>query len=115
MSRKIEGDWRVEYDNCSDDDGGFDEWWTVTNGEMSFRSYDKSAAEWLLKCIHGRATAKVDREVLIRFITWVRNHWALNAAASNAEIVEYFLTYKSPLIRDNKETLENKGGGNGTN
>ncbi|TXH49894.1 MAG: hypothetical protein E6Q97_21585 [Desulfurellales bacterium] len=110
MSRKIEGDWRVEYDNCSDDDGGFDEWWTVTNGEMSFRSYDKSAAEWLLKCIHGRATAKVDRGVLIRFLMWAwANSYMQHSYKSGLDAED-----NAGIIADKfLSTQENKGGGNG--
>ncbi len=40
--------WRIEYENdVGPDDGGFWEWWTVTNDERSFKADSKADAEWL--------------------------------------------------------------------
>lgn len=37
--------WRIEYDNQGN--GGFVEWWNVTDGDKCFRSYDEDLAKWL--------------------------------------------------------------------
>ena len=46
--------WRIEYDNdTGSDDGGFYEWWNVTDGNRSFRCETKDNAEWLLARLTG--------------------------------------------------------------
>ena len=41
-------EWRIEYDNdTGPNDGGFWEWWTVTNGHTSFRADTAEDAETL--------------------------------------------------------------------
>lgn len=45
--------WTIEYDNdTGPNDGGFWEWWTVTNGEKSFKSDDKGDAKWLAEVLN---------------------------------------------------------------
>lgn len=39
--------WTVQYDNDAGPDGGFAEWWTVTNGEKSFTAHSEADAKWL--------------------------------------------------------------------
>ena len=40
--------WTIEYDNdTGDDDGGFWEWWTVTDGNRSFKCDSEADAKWL--------------------------------------------------------------------
>lgn len=40
--------WRIEHDNDAGNDGGFWEWWDVTDGDRSFRvSSSEADAEWL--------------------------------------------------------------------
>lgn len=40
--------WRIEYENdVGPDDGGFWEWWTVTDGEKSFKCDKEEDAKWL--------------------------------------------------------------------
>lgn len=44
--------WRIEYDNdTGPDDGGYREWWTVTNDEKSFKCDSIEDAEWLLSIL----------------------------------------------------------------
>ena len=41
-------EWKIEYDNDTGPmDDYFEEWWSVTNGDKSFRSYDEECATWL--------------------------------------------------------------------
>lgn len=43
------GTWRIEYDNdTGPDDGYFHQWWTVTNGEVSFKCDAEKDAKLLL-------------------------------------------------------------------
>ena len=45
--------WIIEYDNetgCGDD--GFSEYWYVTDGEKSFRSWKESEAVWLCETLN---------------------------------------------------------------
>ena len=40
--------WSIEYHNdVGPDDDAFWEWWTVSDGERTFRSDDEEDAEWL--------------------------------------------------------------------
>jgi hypothetical protein len=48
-------DWTIKYDNdAGSDDGGFSEWWFVTNGIRSFKCESESDAEWLAKLLNAR-------------------------------------------------------------
>lgn len=45
--------WKIEYDNdTGPNDEGFEEWWTVTNGESSFRSRNEEDAQWLCEILN---------------------------------------------------------------
>ena len=40
--------WKIEYDNdVGSDDGGFWEWWVISDGNRSFESKDENDAKWL--------------------------------------------------------------------
>lgn len=40
--------WKIEYDNdTGPSDEGFWEWWTVTDGDKSFKCDDEADAKWL--------------------------------------------------------------------
>jgi hypothetical protein len=45
------GQWKIVYDNDTGNDGGFWEWWTVTDGEKSFQCRSEAEAEWLFLII----------------------------------------------------------------
>lgn len=53
--------WKVEYDNdTGPNDEGFSEWWTVTNGDKSFKSSSEPDAHWLCHLLNDIASkAKV--------------------------------------------------------
>lgn len=45
--------WKIEYDNdTGPDDEGFWEWWTVTDGEKSFKCDVEADAKWLLNLLN---------------------------------------------------------------
>lgn len=49
----MEAKWTIEYDNdTGQDDGGFWEWWKVTNGDKSFKSDDEDDAKWLAEVLN---------------------------------------------------------------
>lgn len=54
MTEKV---WRVEYDNECPSDGeggsGFYEWWTVTDGERTFRASYQDDAELLAAALNA--------------------------------------------------------------
>ena len=55
--------WTIEYDNdTGPDDGGFWQWWTVTNGEKSFKSDDEDDAKWLAGVLNARDERKKEAE-----------------------------------------------------
>lgn len=55
--------WRIEYDNdVGPDDGGFWEWWTVTDGTKSFKCDSKPEAEWLCAKLNATPTAGIPLE-----------------------------------------------------
>ncbi len=40
--------WKIEYDNdVGPNDEGFWEWWTVSNGERTFKTDSEEDAQWL--------------------------------------------------------------------
>ncbi len=42
--------WKIEYDNdVGPDDDGFWQWWTVTDGQRSFKCDTEEDAKWLLE------------------------------------------------------------------
>lgn len=44
--------WRIEYENdTGPNDGGFWEWWDVTNGEQTFRADTETSANFLLSLL----------------------------------------------------------------
>lgn len=46
--------WKIEYGNdTGPDDGGFWEWWTVTDGARSFKSDSEDDAQWLAETLNG--------------------------------------------------------------
>jgi hypothetical protein len=46
--------WRIEYDNdTGPSDEGFEQWWTVTNDERSFRCQTEADANWLLSILEN--------------------------------------------------------------
>lgn len=49
--------WSVEYDNDANDDGGFREWWNVTNGARSFKCASEDDANWLADTLNRAAAA----------------------------------------------------------
>lgn len=52
--------WNVEYDNDTGlDDGGFWEWWTVSDGEKSFKSSSQFDAEWLAEVLNSSGLLQV--------------------------------------------------------
>lgn len=55
MRKPTTAKWTIEYDNdTGSDDGGFWEWWKVTNGEKSFKSDDEADAKWLAGVLNAR-------------------------------------------------------------
>jgi hypothetical protein len=47
--------WKVDYDNdTGPDDGGYSEWWIVTNGDKYFTSRSESDAIWLCGLLNER-------------------------------------------------------------
>ena len=52
--------WEIEYDNDAGYDGGFWEWWNVTNGERLFKVTSEKDAEWLCGILNS---IKVSPEV----------------------------------------------------
>lgn len=47
--------WKIEYDNdTGNDDGGFWEWWTVTDGAKSFKSDTEDDAKWLCDLLNAQ-------------------------------------------------------------
>ena len=54
-SRNINMKWNVYYDNdTGPNDEGFLEWWTVTDGDRSFKAGTKKDAEWLCHSLNER-------------------------------------------------------------
>lgn len=46
--------WKIEYDNdTGPDDGGFFEWWTVTDGEREFKANTEDDAKWLAEILNN--------------------------------------------------------------
>ena len=43
--------WEIEYDNWGED--GYSEWWHVTDGEKSFKSYEEEDAKWLCEILNA--------------------------------------------------------------
>lgn len=49
--------WTIEYGNdTGPGDDFFHEWWTVTNGEKSFKCESEDDAEWLSKLLNGEGS-----------------------------------------------------------
>jgi hypothetical protein len=49
-------EWGIEWDNdTGPNDGYYVEWWNVTDGERSFRSYKEADAEWLQAFLNKHA------------------------------------------------------------
>ncbi len=46
--------WTIDYDNDTGPrDEGFTEWWTVTDGDKSFRCVIMEDAKWLCSVLNG--------------------------------------------------------------
>lgn len=46
--------WKIEYDNdTGQNDEGFWEWWTVTDGTRRFKSDNEADAVWLAMILNG--------------------------------------------------------------
>jgi len=46
--------WEVEYNHDVANDGGFTEWWDVSDGGMTFRANTEQEAEWLMYTLRKR-------------------------------------------------------------
>lgn len=47
--------WKIEYYNdTGPDDGGFWEWWAVSNGTRSFKCDDEADAKWLAELLNAQ-------------------------------------------------------------
>lgn len=51
-------DWTIEYNNdVGPDDGGFWEWWEVSNGTRTFKCDREEDAKWLVELLIHTAPA----------------------------------------------------------
>lgn len=52
-------EWKIEYDNdTGPDDGGFWEWWSVTNGVKAFKCESEEDAQILLVLLQSQGEKK---------------------------------------------------------
>lgn len=45
--------WEIEFHPFDGTDEDSEEYWTVTDGDLVFRSFDKDAAEWLVEILNS--------------------------------------------------------------
>ena len=52
--------WYIEYDN--DGNGGYSQWWDVTDGDTEFRAWNEEDAKWLCELLNEEAKDEISND-----------------------------------------------------